>query len=561
MYKATILVIDDEQRFLDVITNTLKASNYKVIQALNGEMGVMVALKFMPDIIICDWEMPVMDGIEAIKTLKNDKETKDIPVIMATGAMTTSDDLNTALNAGAVDYIRKPIDPIELIARINSALKLSKSYKEIKEKNIEIVNQYEEILMQNKEIQMQNEEISSQHEMLERANLELEKLSIVASETDNSVIIMDKYGNFEWANSAFKKLHGHSLNDYITKFGNNIIEASNNTKIKETFDYVIAEKKSRIYESSVQKENGEVIWLQTTLSPVLNKKKEIVNLITIDTNINKLKKAENKIKEQNKKLERQNELITDSINYAKTLQEIILPPKSDIDAFFKTFIFFKPKDIVSGDFYWFSAFPEYNEFLIGVIDCTGHGVPGAFMSLIGNNLLTNIIKQKGLRKPQDIIQELDKGIVRVLRQNQSDNMDGMDVIFCRIVLEGNKRKVSFIGSNRPLLCYSKEKKNLEVIKGWSKTIGGVFKFSEDYKYEEKTIFLNKGDILYLSSDGYIDQLNKENTRFGSRSLYKILDKIGSYNFKEQREIIDKELTNQMNGAEQSDDITIIGIEL
>ena len=128
MIKATILVIDDEQRFLDIITNTLKGSEYKVIQALNGEMGVMVARKFIPDIIICDWEMPVMNGIDAIKTLKQDGLTKNIPIIMATGAMTSPENLNTALKAGAMDYIRKPIDPIELTARINSALTLSISY-------------------------------------------------------------------------------------------------------------------------------------------------------------------------------------------------------------------------------------------------------------------------------------------------------------------------------------------------------------------------------------------------------------------------------------------------
>ena len=149
MHKATILVIDDEQRFLDIITNTLKASDYKVIQALNGEMGLMVARKFIPDIIICDWEMPVMNGIEAIKILKKDDLTKDIPIIMATGVMTTSGNLTTALNAGAVDYIRKPIDPIELVARINSALKLSMAYKEIKGKNLEITQQFDEIKLLN----------------------------------------------------------------------------------------------------------------------------------------------------------------------------------------------------------------------------------------------------------------------------------------------------------------------------------------------------------------------------------------------------------------------------
>ncbi|WP_339841867.1 hybrid sensor histidine kinase/response regulator [uncultured Maribacter sp.] len=149
MGKTTILVIDDEQRFLDIITNTLKASNYKVIQALNGEMGCMVARKFIPDIIICDWEMPVMNGIDAIKILKQDDLTKDIPIIMATGVMTTAENLNMALSAGAIDYIRKPIVPIELLARLNSAYKLASSYAEIKVKNDKIMEQFNELKLLN----------------------------------------------------------------------------------------------------------------------------------------------------------------------------------------------------------------------------------------------------------------------------------------------------------------------------------------------------------------------------------------------------------------------------
>jgi signal transduction histidine kinase len=138
--KITILIIDDEQTFLDVIAKNLD-SNYKVLQALDGEMGIMVAKKFLPDIIICDWEMPKMNGIDAIKELKSTPETSDIPVIMATGKMTSAKNLETALSAGAIEYIRKPIDPIELTARINSTYKLAQYYKELKIKNKEIEEQ------------------------------------------------------------------------------------------------------------------------------------------------------------------------------------------------------------------------------------------------------------------------------------------------------------------------------------------------------------------------------------------------------------------------------------
>lgn len=154
--ETKVLVIDDEQTYLDLITDTLKEKKYKILQALNGEMGYMVAQKFIPDIIITDWEMPELNGVETIRRLKSNPVTKDIPVIMCTGIMTSSENLETSLNVGAVDYIRKPVDPLELVARINSALNLSKSLKEIKRQNEKLIQKSDEISKQNEKLQNLN---------------------------------------------------------------------------------------------------------------------------------------------------------------------------------------------------------------------------------------------------------------------------------------------------------------------------------------------------------------------------------------------------------------------
>lgn len=151
-----VLVIDDEQTYLDLITETLREKQYKILQALNGEMGCMVAQKFTPDIIITDWEMPELNGVETIRKLKSNPVTKDIPVIMCTGIMTSPENLETALNVGAVDYIRKPVDPLELVSRINSALNLSISLKEIKRQNEKLIQKSKEISKQNEELQNLN---------------------------------------------------------------------------------------------------------------------------------------------------------------------------------------------------------------------------------------------------------------------------------------------------------------------------------------------------------------------------------------------------------------------
>jgi len=152
MDNKVILIVDDEQTYLDTIAETLKEKKFKIVQAFNGKMGITLAKKFNPDIIIVDWEMPEMNGIEMIVELKKDQLTKDIPIIMCTGIMTSSKNLDTALQAGAVDYIRKPVEPIELTARINSALNMANAFKEIKKRNEQIEKQKISIEHQNDEL-------------------------------------------------------------------------------------------------------------------------------------------------------------------------------------------------------------------------------------------------------------------------------------------------------------------------------------------------------------------------------------------------------------------------
>ena len=162
MQLPKILIVDDELNHLETIVDIVEelGNAYVILQAFNGEIAFKIAEKEIPDLIITDWEMPIMNGIDLIKSLKNNPKTSEIPVIMCTGVMTSAKNLATALNAGALDYIRKPIDKIELIARISSMLKLSDSYKKIKEQNIQLEQQKEEITIRNKKIEEQNHTLS-----------------------------------------------------------------------------------------------------------------------------------------------------------------------------------------------------------------------------------------------------------------------------------------------------------------------------------------------------------------------------------------------------------------
>ncbi len=292
MTKVTILVIDDEQSFLDIISDGLKDFDYKVLQALNGKMGCMVAQKFLPDIIVCDWEMPVMNGIETIRFLKSQDETKDIPVIMATGGMTSSENLEKALGIGAIDYIRKPIDPIELIARINSSLQLANSYKAIKKQNTLLASLNVELIQQKEEIIIKNEEIILQKNEIEEQNQKLEKLSLVAKKTDNAVAIMNAKGDFEWVNYGFTKLYGYSLNELIKERGRNVIDISGNPRINEIFNTCITKKKTVFFESSIISRESKEITSQVTMTPVTDEKGNIVKIIAVGTDISKIRDLE-----------------------------------------------------------------------------------------------------------------------------------------------------------------------------------------------------------------------------------------------------------------------------
>lgn len=136
--QAKILLCDDDHKNLEVVLEIFKNKPDQVLYAPNGKIGCQIAREELPDIIIMDWSMPVMDGMEAIKVLRGQPETKDIPVIVGTGVMTSSENLSNALSGGAIDYIRKPFDRVELTARVNSALSLSASFKKIKEQTTEI---------------------------------------------------------------------------------------------------------------------------------------------------------------------------------------------------------------------------------------------------------------------------------------------------------------------------------------------------------------------------------------------------------------------------------------
>jgi serine phosphatase RsbU (regulator of sigma subunit) len=222
------------------------------------------------------------------------------------------------------------------------------------------------------------------------------------------------------------------------------------------------------------------------------------------------------IAQQKEELHHVHKQITDSVRYAKRIQTAMLPPFAKMNVFAECFIFYQPKDIVSGDFYWFSNFLHENRqiSLIACVDCTGHGVPGALMTMVGNALLNQIVNEKGIIEPAEILKELDKQIISTLQQEVEGSQvnDGMDMGICMIDKAANTLK--FAGSKHNLFLFRNQ--TLEEIHGSRSTIGGDYRKKQ---FLQNEITLQENDTFYLSTDGYADQFGGyENKRFNKQNF-------------------------------------------
>jgi len=288
----------------------------------------------------------------------------------------------------------------------------------------------------------------------------------------------------------------------------------------------------------------------------------IFNRYRIKTKAHKaLTAAHKKLETASEEISKQRDKIVSSIKYAERIQKAILPLNLKINrAFPENFILFLPKDIVSGDFYWFAE--TENAKFISAIDCTGHGVPGAFMSMIGYSLLNQIVNEYNKNDPADILEELSLQVKSALKQeSDSDTRDGMDMAFCKIESLNGKIKLTFAGAKRPLyIVRNNSEDSLIELKGDRKSIGGYQKKKKE-PFKNKEIVLSSGDMIYLTSDGYADQHNENEKKFSSKRMRELFVKIFSKPVDIQRKILYDNLQMHKNGAEQQDDITVIGIRV
>jgi serine phosphatase RsbU (regulator of sigma subunit) len=305
------------------------------------------------------------------------------------------------------------------------------------------------------------------------------------------------------------------------------------------------------------------------------------------------KRANNKLEKQNreiaekseqlgialKKIAHQNQNITQSINYAKGIQQALLPKADQLTDYVKdSFILFKPRDIVSGDFYYFREVDSKSDIfkifgmhrreqdangrdktpkkiVVSAVDCTGHGVPGAFMSMIGYNLLDEITN-KGITRPDLILEELHRGVRFTLKQKETNNQDGMDISIC--VIDPQEKMVEFAGAKNPLIYI--QNGNVEQIKGDKNGIGGK---SDDHNYTLHKVVINGPTWFYIFSDGFIDQFGGDSGRkFMIKTFRELIFEIHQKPMQEQKEILAAALKEWIGTKfSQIDDVLVIGFKL
>ncbi len=492
----------------------------------------------------------------------------------------------------------------------NAELEQQKEEIEAQRDNLRLAN--EEVLLKNTELEQQKEEIEAQAENLRQANDEISAKNEQVEKALANIETISEIGQKVTASLNLEKiiqLVYESVNNLMdaTCFGIGVyvpeaksiifqgfmekgkvlptdVEIIDKTKPTLAAICLLQQKEIVInnvyadiaeYGIALKSDNDEEIEKSLIYLPLVIENRT-VGVITVqsyetsryqETEVNILKTLASYISiaiensHSYEVINKKNRSITDSIRYAETIQKAMLPSDKEMqEALGQYFVIYKPKDVVSGDFYWLSKVKE--TVFVAVVDCTGHGVPGAFMSMISISLLHEAINQQDIFEPSAVLQHINYEIRNALKQDESRNKDGMDLALCKIekvTTQENtlSNKITFAGAKRPLF-YS-QNGTIHELKGTRKNIGGNQKQAPNF--EQTEILLATNEMLYLSTDGYADQADDNREKFGILPFIDLLQTIHTQTMTEQQEAMETALAKHQTNTEQRDDITAMGIRL
>ena len=397
-------------------------------------------------------------------------------------------------------------------------------------------------------LNLHNQGIENRQSELEAAQTGLLSLSLIAAQTSNAFLVADHTGKITWVNKGFEKLYNRNLRQYILENGENLFY-STDTSRKTALENCRELKKTQICQFKFTGDK-QPKWILSTISPVLESD-HINQYVIIENDITDIKASELKLLENNSR-------ITGSIRSAHIIQQLLLPLSQTISKYYPLFVIYKPKDIVSGDFYWFKHNANSNTSIIAVGDCTGHGVPGAMMSVLMIRILDEITALKPEASPAEILTEMQDKVVEMLKQRETENSNGLDITIAQITQHGNTADVTLAGAKSYFAYYQTDTQTTTLVKGTKKSIGGT---DNERCFEDRMLSLNKGDRIYLSSDGFIDQNNPERKCFGSQRFTELINQSANSPISEQKEFIENALAQWQQDQPQRDDICVVALQM
>lgn len=397
--------------------------------------------------------------------------------------------------------------------------------------------------------------------------IQAEQLANETGAIDNQIMIAEQLANINFQKEKYKEAYEY-LTFHTIHYKKNTGESKYRAIVKKVLEYKNEkEKKIKQLEFDQKEERQEIIVYAAITIIIL-----IVGFLVFLFNRLKITRKQNEIiafrKTQIDKayveLEVKNKEILDSINYAKRIQSAILPSDELINATFKDiFVLYIPKDIVAGDFYWLEQ--KENKILVAAADCTGHGVPGAMVSVVCNNSLNRSVHEYGLTKPAAILNKTKELVESEFAKSSRRMMDGMDIAlfsiegYSNINTNQNSYKVEFSGANNPLWIIRKDSETIEEYKGDKLPIGLT---DSTLPFNQVELNLSSGDCLYLFSDGFADQFGgPRGKKFKSSGLRTLLLSIKHLSMLQQQLQLKDFLSNWQGNLEQVDDVCVIGIRL
>ena len=409
----------------------------------------------------------------------------------------------------------------------------------------------------------QSQKVKTLFDNVERNKEQLEESQLLARIVSYDMNI--ESNEIVWSDSfsAIFQIEKNELPNSLADF-RSWVEPKDIKKINRKWQEAIQnqEKFSEIYKLHVPKK--ATLYIREIAYPSFDENGILIGKRGTLQDITKSEISRLNIQQKSRQIKKQNDNFVSSVNYAQRIQFALLGSTREMKSIFKdSFIYFTPKDIVSGDFFWYAQVD--NRKVVIVADCTGHGVPGAFMSLLGITLLTEIVKHQKITRPSEILDELQIEIKDILKQKTTKNRDGMDISIA--VIDEEKGVLEFAGAKNPIVYMHKKRQrggqetNMTVVKGDNLSIGGRNKKLDTKKYTNHIIDLEEVETFYLYSDGYQDQFGgKEGRKFMSKRFRSLLYETYTSSLLHQRRALKMNLMNWMGTTEkQIDDICIIGI--